>query len=841
MEVLEDLMLFGPNRRHPDKTVIELVLKLAAGEETLLDDAARSLQSRLVRALELRGLTLAPDHPLTSAPAASPAEQVAWLIAGTALALQQHAGHRVEYLSLVPVAGENVSCVVFEYEHNDVGDDSMELAFLLLADVEPGLALADPPDEDRHDLHERFNKFMKTARAAVLPRDAQAIIDAAARLDVPCVKLERSPYAGLDGEFRVRPNGLLKLGHACRQQVIDGTFCIYRNQALVSLVHDRAAVYRALSSLGDPLPGLGHGSGPCITAGRAVRAAERIGYPVVIKPLGLRRSAGDTGLALGLKDAAAVRAAAERALGGCRGVAVEAHIPGTTFKVVVANRAVLAVLGLKDGVAVTDVTREAHPSIVELALRIAEKLDTALLTLTLVSTDISCPPGPGGAFVSMNVAPELDAFLAEGGDFPGRKILDDAAEGLIRFLFPDPAKSRIPVIAVTGPNGKTTICALIAKVMQAEGYVTGRAGTTGFFIDDDCLEFNDFSGGSGHHKVLESAEVEFAVLESARGAATGMGFMYDWSDIAVCSNVTEDHLFTRGINSVEEMAGLKLLIMQRARHAVVLNADDPMSAGMLPRLAGRKAWLVSHRRSHDDLLDGFGQDIGCVVVEEIEGLEWMVLHDEGRRLPLVPVNDVPITFEGRLRYNLSNALQAAAACYQQGAAVDSIRAVLEGFQPDHETSPGRMNFYHGLPFTVLVDYAHNVDGFRHLRSFVDSMEVRGRKVISVAIVGRMSDEEIIQLAGSLAGSFDHYICRNYPKLYGREPEEVPALIKRALIQKGIQEERISMTPVQDYVTGALDLCRAGDLLVFLSSTANLHKEWEQITSYRCDEANRTRT
>jgi cyanophycin synthetase len=836
MELLEDLMLYGPNRRHPKKTVIELLLKLDTGECALLDKAAEPLQDRILRALETHGVSIAPDHPLASPPTTAPAELTAWLVAGVAVAVQQHAGHGVEYQALVPAPGHNVSNVVFEYEDNDVGDESVDLAFRLLTNVEPGLALPAPLTEDSRSFSERLSEFMKTAPAAVLPRDAQAIIDAAARLDVPCVKLERAPYAGLESKFRVRPSGLLKLGHACRQQVVDGTYCIYRNEALVALVHDRAAVHQALESLGAPLAAFDHASNPCVTSRRAVRAAERIGYPVVIKPLGQLRSNGDAGLALGLTDAAEVRAAAERALRQSRGVLVEDHVPGTTFKVLMANSAVIGVLGLEEGVAARDATQDTHPSILKLALWIAEKVDSALLTLTLVSTDISLPLEQSGAVVSMNVAPELDAFLPENGVFPGRKIMERAAEGLVRYLFADLAKSRIPLVSVTGTNGKTTICAMIAKIMQAKGYVTGRAGTTGFFIDDDCREFNDFSGGSGHHKVLESAEVEFAVLESARGAATGMGFMFDWCDIAVCSNVTADHLFERGINSVEEMARLKLLIMQHARHAVVLNADNPMSTGMLPHLAGRKAWVVSTEHTHDDLRHEFGEDTSCAVVEIREGLEWIALHDHAECLPVIPVNDIPVTFGGRLRYNVSNALQAAAACYQQGAAVEHIRAVLGGFQPDHETSPGRMNFYDGLPFTVLLDYAHNEDGYVHLRNFVDSMEVHGRKIVSFAVVGRMSDEEIIELAGVLAGSFDHYICRNFPKLYGREPEQVPALMKRALILNGIHEECISVTPYEDYVIGALDLCRPQDLLVFCASTANLHKEWELITAYDYNEA-----
>jgi len=336
---------------------------------------------------------------------------------------------------------------------------------------------------------------------------------------------------------------------------------------------------------------------------------------------------------------------------------VEAQVPGETFKVIVSNGKVIAVLALAANVATSEVTTQTHPSVLELAVNIANRLQPALMTLTLVSKDITQALDQAGAVVNMDIAPELDAFLCHDGDPVMHSIHERAAEGLLRFLFPEGSETRIPLMTVTGTNGKTTICAMIAKVMQAAGYVTGRAATTGLFVNDECLEFDDFSGGSGHHKVLESATVECAVLESARGAASGMGFMYDWSDISVCSNVTTDHLHERGIETVEQMAELKLHIVKRARHAVVLNADDRLSAGMLPQLAGRKAWMVSTKFSFSDLQRQFGTAVSCAVAEMDGEIEWINLYNEGRKIPVMPVKQIPATFDGRVRYNLSNALQ----------------------------------------------------------------------------------------------------------------------------------------------------------------------------------------
>jgi len=296
MKLLEDLMLFGPNRRS-EKTLIELWLELSQDECRLMQASAVEIRERVVAILNKHGLSLSPDHPLCQKPVGTPAEMYAWLIAGIILALQQHAGHRVGILALYPVSLERGACITVEYEHDDSGDDARELAFHLLSELEPGIELTPELIENYRGFPVHFDEYMESAVASVLPRDSQFIIDAAARLDIPCVKLERAPYAGLKGSFRVRPNGLLKLGHACRQQVIDGSFCIQRNSSLAPLLTNRQEVHRLLVQVGARVARQDTQFQNCITSERAVGVADRIGYPVVIKPLNAVRSLGDAGVA----------------------------------------------------------------------------------------------------------------------------------------------------------------------------------------------------------------------------------------------------------------------------------------------------------------------------------------------------------------------------------------------------------------------------------------------------------------------------------------------------------------------------------------------------------------
>lgn len=832
MELLEQFILIGANRRS-DKTVIEFWLELSEEEAKLLEASGAALGQRLVQRLVQSGIDVEPGHPLRQALMGSPAERYGRLVGGVSLALQQHADHRVKFLGSWPGKQANRCFAAFEYEHNDTGIDACQLAMHLLSELEPGIALPEEMIEGYRGFEHHLRSFIEDARRHVLPRDAQAIIDAAQRLDIPCVKLDREPYEGVQGEFRIRPNGMLKLGHACYQRVIDGTFPIDEDHAPAGLLRDREAIVRALAALGLPCPRRDAGTGLAVSARRAVRAAERIGFPVVLKPRLISRGA-DSQTATGLSDAAGVQAAAERLLRTSAGVMVEACVPGKTFKLIVADGEVVAVVELDDGVAVREVTATTDASILALARSAARRLKAAVLTLTIVSRDTSQPLSAEGAVVSLDVAPALDRFLGELAAFPACGILDLAAERLVRRLFPPGTAARIPLVSVTGTNGKTTVSGLIERVMQRNGWLTARAGTTGFFVDGECIKRGDMSGGTGHNLVLECADASFGILETARGAAITTGLMFDACDVSVCTNVTVDHLGQMGFDRLEQMADLKEFIVQRARRAVVLNADNEWSIGMLPRLQGRRAWICSITQSAETLRARYGEEPGLGVVEPAGDAEWLVLYDGRNRIPLMAAAEMPITFGGQIRYNLENALQAAAVCCQMGAPAETIRNVFAAFTPTFEDNPARMNFYEGLPFRVLYDYAHNEDGYRYLAEFVDTLKVEGRKIIVYSGVSRNEDAAVARAVSPVAGFFDLYICHNISTLWGRQPEEVPAIMKKALMDKGVPEGSIIEMPGEDWPEETLRLCRPGDLLVFCSTTRHMDSHWELIKSWGQD-------
>jgi len=819
MNVGGDLLLIGPNRRS-DRTMIERQIELTDFEiETvsarlmqLLDSVVSSLKALAVESSEfLSPHSIESDDVLGS---------FAQLCTGTALALQCSAGHRVHERGYsLDSAGQGVWSW-FEYEHDEVGEQALQLTLRLLSDLEPGLDWASGAADANEKFSGLYERFLKFSRPLALPLDAEAIMTAAQRLDVPYFKLERAPYSGVRGKFRIRQNGLLRLGHCGHQQLVDGTFCVSRNKDLAPLLLDREALRQKLLKLQVALPARDAEAGNCIVSRRALRAADRIGYPVVVKP-GTR--AAGKGVTLDVRNAEEVRAAVERARPFSSHVTVEAMVSGESFRLLAANHAVLGVIHAGKELALGAV----HETTLQLASRISRHLNSGMLVLDIVTMDPGRPLAEtGGAVVDVDLAPELDALLPAGSS-----LLGQAAEAFIRWLYPAGSASRVPIAAVTGTNGKTTTCRMIARIMQVSGRHTGMVCSDGIYIDEKFEATRGDIGYGAHHSIFECPSVDFVVLEEYFGRIARLGFSFHWCNVAVCTNVTEDHLGRIGVHALEEMAEIKFALPKRARDAVVLNADDLCCRQMAARATSRKICLVSCEQSVQQLEMIRGNACCFCVVEELDGRNWIVIYDTGVRRPLIAVEDVPATFSGAAMHNTSNAMHAAAACYLSGASIEEIASGLATFIMGFESTPARLNVYDGLPFRVIVDYAHNADGFRRLSAFIDKQQVAGRKIIMMSMAGDRRDRDIMAAMAKLAGHFDHYVCRSYVDLRGRPAEDVPRLLKAGLLEAGVPESAISTVPnAIEAVLFSLNLATEGDLLVLLSGN-EIATIWSLLRSF----------
>lgn len=824
MRILEQYVYICSNRR-AECPVVEQLIAFDADELAAIAAMAADAPRGLVSSLETLSREPDPGAMLRPAPEREPCRRFGELYANCALLLQRAAGHRVHHLAILTGESPGSCRAIYEYEHHEVGVRAGELALLLLQRFCFPFDWRPEALDPACGTAELLREFRLFAAPLALPADTQAIVRAAAEAGVPCLRMDRTPFQSRTGDFRLRPNGLLKLGHGRRQHIVDGTFCVDRSEALAPLLRDRAAILGALERLGLPTPARDPETANCSTLSRAQRCARRIGYPLALRPALKTRGRG---VSLGIRDADALGRAFAAAREHGRSVVVERCIAGASWKLVLANRELVGIVRLAAGEApALAAPWAAHPSLVASAEAAARALDAGLLVLTLVCPDIALPlAASGGAFVDLDVAPRLDDFLA-----PDSPLLRSAAARFVAWLFPPGAEARIPIVAVTGTNGKTTTSRMIHRMLLDAGRASGLACSDGVYVGDRLLCAGDLAGVPGHYRLLEHPAVGCAVLETARGGVATMGIAYEQCAVAVCLNVTPDHLEHSGIHSLEQMAQLKRTVLERAVDGAVVNADDPLCLAMPAGLRAKTIVLVSMRRSVGELRHAHPCCTHFALLEHADGAEWIVLHDRGARMPVMPVAEIPATFDGLARYNVSNALHAIAAGYLSGIGVAAMRASLARFRMSFEDTPGRMNFHDAGGLRFLVDYAHNPDGIAKLCEFVDRLQPAGRKLLAFSAAGYNPEAIIADTARAAAGHFNAYVCYNRGKNCDQGYFEVPHILASALRASGVPPGRVF---VEERASDAFDtLCRMaqpGDLVVLLAVHGEMNETWARVVS-----------
>jgi UDP-N-acetylmuramyl tripeptide synthase len=817
MKRLETNAYLFSNRRS-DKPGIEQSCGFEVAETVAIRQRRKSLATLLsdsLRTIGVRHSSRELLHADTSEPTVG---EFAHWVAVTAILLQQATGHAVSETLVIPSEKAEEQRVWFEAEHSDVGRQAARLALRLVSDLIPELDVSPELVNADQDTASWYAEFAAFSAERVLPHDAQSILDACTRLDIPCVKLDRAPYEGVSGDFRIRKNGLLKLGHACHTQVVDGTVCIDKSPLDPALFKDRDALFRKLWQLGMPVAAQDPHFRNLRTPGRAVRVAESLGWPVVVKATERGHPSANT---LNVRGPDEMTRAFRRAQQHGRRVIVEKQVSGERFDLVIAGNRLTAVMDASG----EDVTSRAHASLYELAAELGQALEFGLFVLTVVSTDIrQSLAQSGGAIIDLDLAPRLESLIN-----PGSVNSELAAERFVRWIYPENAVSRIPIISVTGTNGKTTTTRMAARIMQAAGFQTGAALTDGVFINEVVTRDGDLAGVPGHLYVFESDQVNFAVLETAMGSLADTGLMFDWCNVAVCTNVTQDHIGPGGVATLQQLADLKRSSLECARDAVIVNADDPLCLAMIPGLQASIICLVSTRQSLSDLKTLTAQANSFCVLEDVAGQEHIVLYANEERVEMCAVRKIPATIDGHARFNISNAQHAIAAAWFGGAGKEDVQRVMHRFEMGFDTTRGRINFFHGLPFQVILDYAHNAAGLAAIGELVAGLGNDGRSALLFAAPGDRSNEEIAGMAHAAAGLYDHYYVRGYPNPRGRKPGEVSAILKQALLDSGVSEECISELPVPDQALDqVLAEARPGDLLVVTASQEEFAPTWEKF-------------
>ena len=406
----------------------------------------------------------------------------------------------------------------------------------------------------------------------------------------------------------------------------------------------------------------------------------------------------------------------------------------------------------------------------------------------------------------------------------------DAAGPVIDMLFPPGTPSRVPIAAVTGTNGKTTTARMLAHITKMAGYTPGLTTTDGVYIDGQRTVEGDMTGPVSARMVLSDPHIDLAVLETARGGLLRAGMGVPEVDVGAVLNIAADHLGLKGIDTLEQLAEIKRIVVEVAKDCAVLNADDVNVLKMSGYTDAKTICYVTMNPSHALVREHIrAGGRACALEAGVNG-HMITLYDKGSHIPLMWTHLVPATLEGRALHNVQNAMFAAAMAFSLGIKLDAIRQGLRTFDTTFFQAPGRMNVYDEHPFKVVMDYAHNAHAVGMMADLAQRLDVAGRRIVVVAAPGDRRDEDIQDIARAVAGRFDHYVVKRDDSLRGRDGDEVPRIIARALQAAGVAETAITQIPdEQQAIDAALRMGRPGDLLLVFADA--LARSWKQITKF----------
>ncbi|THU02553.1 cyanophycin synthetase [Lampropedia puyangensis] len=449
-------------------------------------------------------------------------------------------------------------------------------------------------------------------------------------------------------------------------------------------------------------------------------------------------------------------------------------IPEKGQKVVLRHNA-----NLSTGGSATDVTDSVHPSVAASAIAAAQMVGLDICGVDVVCETVERPlEEQAGGVVEVNAAPGLRMHLAPSYGQPrpiGKYVVD--------MLFEKGNNGRIPVITVTGTNGKTTTSRLLAHLLMAHGLTTGMTNTDGIYINGKQIESGDCSGPRSARNVLFHPEVDAAVLEVARGGVLREGLGFDQSQVAVVTNIGEgDHLGMNYIQTVEELAQVKGVTVRNIspKGYAVLNAQDPLVAAMASTTAAETIFF-SMDKHHPVLATHRSQGKRSVFVEGEA-----IVATEGAWRDSIPLAEVPITNNGRIGFQVQNVMAAVAAAWALGLPSETIRRGLASFASDTDNAPGRFNTFKINGATVVADYGHNPDAMKALVQVVEATPA-GKRVLVISAAGDRRDEDIRVQTSILAPAFDEAVIYQDAAQRGRGDGEVMALLREGF-------ERVSQEP-----------------------------------------------
>ncbi len=791
-------------------------------------------------------------------------------------------GHVVEHIALEIQTLAGMDCgfgrtrstgqhgvynVVFNYAEEKVGIYAAKAAVRITEALIKG---------EEYDLSGDIQAMREIREDERLGPSTGSIVEEAIKRKIPWIRLNR--------------HSLVQLGYGINQKRIQATVASTTSSIAVEIACDKEETKNLLEAASVPVP-----------RGRVVYdeedldiAIRRIGFPIVIKPVGGNHGRGATINILNREDAITALAAAKKI---SRGVIVEKFITGYDHRLLVINYQFVAAArrtpamvtgdgkhsigqliekvnldprrgyghekvltsikvddmtltmleeknmsidsvpapgeivylkrtaNLSTGGTSTDVTDIVHPYNVFMAERIARIIGLDICGIDIMTPDIRLPLHEnGGAVLEVNAGPGFRMHIAPADGLPR-----NVAEPVMDMLYPPGSTSRIPIIAVSGTNGKTTTTRLIAHMVKTVGYKVGFTTTDGIYIQNRMVEQGDCTGPVSAEFVLKDPTVNFAVLECARGGILKAGLGFHNCDVGIVTNVAADHLGLKDINTVEEMARVKSVVPESVLPDgyAILNADDDLVFDMRKNITSRIA-LFSLDENNPRIVKHCENGGIAAIVEN----GYITICKGTWKIRVDKVLNIPLTISGKAVFMIQNILPAVLAGFVQGFKLEDMRLALETFIPSPTQTPGRMNIFQFKNFDVMVDYAHNPAGFQALARFHDKLDSKP-KVGIIAGVGDRRDEDIIQLGSVAAQMFDEIIIRQDKNLRGRSEQEIIDLMMKGILDEN-DKKKVTVIPKEsEAIDYAIKNARKGSFITICSDV--IPDALEQIMKYKEEE------
>jgi cyanophycin synthetase len=752
-----------------------------------------------------------------------------------ALELQNLAGAEVSRGKTRGTSERCVYNVVYQYEQEDVGLAAGRLALRLLNN----LVFDAEPEFDFVNALER-EVILVAERLAYGPSTG-AIVAEAERRNIPVLRLDPR-------------RSLVQLGHGCYQQRVWATVTSRTANIAVDIASNKELTTRLLHEVGIPVPRSAvvsdaeeavrmagrfgypvvlkpldgnHGRGVCIN----LKSAEEVRRSFLLAEAESRAKIVVVETFIQGKDyrilvinnqvvAVAERVPAHVSGDGLNNVAQLIEITNADPRRGVGHEKILTRITVdaqtldtlaRQGLSLEDVpaegqfvqlkqtgnmstggtsidrTDDIHPDNVEIARQAAMIAGLDVAGIDYIASDISASVRTsGGAIVEINAGPGFRMHTHPTDGHPrhvGRAVID--------MLFPPGAPYRVPIVAITGTNGKTTTARMMAHIMKTAGKQVGLTTTDGIYIDGTQIMAGDMSGPTSAQMVLKNPAVNFAVLETARGGILRSGLGFDRCDIAIVTNIAGDHLGLQGVETLADLARVKSVVPSSVFRdgKSVLNADNPWTADMA-KVARGEIIFFSMDEESPVVREHIRNRGRAVVLRPTSHGEMITIIEHRRDTSLLLASQIPATFDGRNRVNIANALAAAAAALGADVQLEHIRHALRTFTTSYFQTPGRFNLLEVAGRRVLMDYCHNVAGLEALGDFVQRIDAT-RRIGVIAMPGDRQNQDI-QAFGKLAASlFDELIIREDTNTRGRQRGEVAGLLRAAAMEGGLQAGQIT--------------------------------------------------